>query len=152
MGRGEVFDQELSSIQVSVIVQSVKNLSAMQETWVHSLGWEDPLEKGMASQSSVFAWRILWIEEPGTQQSMGSVHGVRKKTLQISVFQYHFLSFLQIMHPWLPPPGGDIPHFPALRVPLGSRRNWYHIAAEGECSTVHASYKRLCSFIQQFHF
>ena len=86
MGREDVFYQELSSFQFSLIVQSVKNLSAMQETWVQSLGWEDPLEKRMASHSSVLAWRILWIEEPGRQQSMGSVHGVRKKTLQISVF------------------------------------------------------------------
>jgi len=41
-----------------------KNLSAVWETWVPSLGWEDPLEKGMATQSSIFAWRIPWREEP----------------------------------------------------------------------------------------
>ena len=50
----------------------VKNLPAMQETWVRSLGWEDPLEKGMATHSSILAWRILWTEEPGGLQSMGS--------------------------------------------------------------------------------
>ena len=50
----------------------VKNLPAMQETQVWSLGWEDPLEKGMATHSSILAWRILWIEEPGGLQSMGS--------------------------------------------------------------------------------
>ena len=43
----------------------------MQETWVRSLGWEDPLEKGMATHSSILAWRILWTEEPGGLQSMG---------------------------------------------------------------------------------
>jgi len=43
----------------------VKNLSAMQETLVQSLGWEDPLEKGMATHSSILAWRIPWTEEPG---------------------------------------------------------------------------------------
>ena len=43
----------------------VKNLPAMQETLVHSLGWEDPLEKEMATQCSTLAWRILWTEEPG---------------------------------------------------------------------------------------
>ena len=48
-----------------------KNLSAMQETRVQSLGWEDPLEKGMATHSSVLAWRILWTEGPGGLQSMG---------------------------------------------------------------------------------
>ena len=42
----------------------VKNLPAMQETWVWSLGWEDPLEEGMATHSSIFVWRIPWTEEP----------------------------------------------------------------------------------------
>ena len=50
----------------------VKNLPAMQETWVRSLGWEDPLEKGTATHSSILAWRILWTEEPGRLQYMGS--------------------------------------------------------------------------------
>ena len=50
----------------------MKNLPAMQETWVPSLGWEDLLEKGMATHSSILAWRIAWIEEPGEPQSMGS--------------------------------------------------------------------------------
>ena len=50
----------------------VKNLPAMQEAWVQSLDLEDPLEKGMATHSSVLAWRIPWTEEPGGLQSMGS--------------------------------------------------------------------------------
>ena len=50
----------------------VKNLPAMQETWVRSLGWEDPLEKGMATLSSILAWRIPWTEKPGGPQCMGS--------------------------------------------------------------------------------
>ena len=50
----------------------VKNLPAMQETWVRSQGWEDPLEEGMAIHSGILAWRILWTEEPGGLQSMGS--------------------------------------------------------------------------------
>ena len=50
----------------------VKNLPAMQETWVRSLGREDPLEKGMATHSSILAWRIPWTEEAGMLQSMGS--------------------------------------------------------------------------------
>ena len=52
--------------------QMVKNLPVMQETWVQSLGWEDSLEKGMATHSSILAWRIPWTEEPGGLQSMGS--------------------------------------------------------------------------------
>ena len=51
---------------------AVKNLPAVQETWVPSLGWEDPLEKGMPTHSSVLAWRIPWTEEPGGLWFMGS--------------------------------------------------------------------------------
>ena len=53
----------------SPVAQTVKNLPAIQETWVQSLGWEDPLEKGIATHSSILAWRIPWIEEPGRLQS-----------------------------------------------------------------------------------
>ena len=47
----------------SLVAQTVKNLPVMQETWVQSLGWEDPLEKGIATHSGILAWRIPWIEE-----------------------------------------------------------------------------------------
>ena len=50
----------------------IKNLPAMKETRVHSLGQEDPLEKGMGTHSNILAWRIPWTEEPGGLQSMGS--------------------------------------------------------------------------------
>ena len=53
------------------MAQMVKNLYAMQETRVRSLGWEDPLEKDMSTQSSILAWRIPWTEEPVGLQSMG---------------------------------------------------------------------------------
>ena len=56
----------------SQLAQMVKNLPAMQETWVQSLGQEDPLEKGMATHPSILAWRISWTEEPGSLQSMRS--------------------------------------------------------------------------------
>ena len=55
----------------SLVAQSVKNLLAMQETWVRFLGREDSLEKETATHSSVLAWRIPWTEEPGRLQSMG---------------------------------------------------------------------------------
>ena len=58
--------------EVSLVAQRVKNLPAVQETWVQSLGWEDPLEKGIATLSSVLVWRIPWTEEPG------GVHRVTK--------------------------------------------------------------------------
>ena len=56
----------------SLVAQLVKNLPAVQETWVWSLGWEDPLEKQMETHSSILAWKISWTEEPGGLQSMGS--------------------------------------------------------------------------------
>ena len=54
------------------MAQTVKRLPTMQETWVQSLGWEDPLEKGTATHSSTLAWEIPWMEEPRRLQSMGS--------------------------------------------------------------------------------
>ena len=56
----------------SLLAQMVENSPTIQETRVRSLGWEDPLEKGMATHSSILAWRIPWTEEPGGLQSMGS--------------------------------------------------------------------------------
>ena len=56
----------------SLVAQRLKCLPAMQETWVLSLGQEDPLEKEMATHSSILAWRIPWMEEPGGLQSTGS--------------------------------------------------------------------------------
>ena len=55
-----------------VVAQRLKCLPAMRETWVRSLGWEDPLEKDMATHSSILAWEIPWTEEPGGLHSMGS--------------------------------------------------------------------------------
>ena len=59
-------------IKQSLVAQMVQNPPAMRETWVRSLGWEDPLEKGMATHSNILVWRIPWTEEPGRLQSMGS--------------------------------------------------------------------------------
>ena len=55
-----------------MVAQTVKNPPAMQGTWVQSLGWEDPLEKEMATHSGTLAWKIPWTEKPGRSQSMGS--------------------------------------------------------------------------------
>ena len=57
--------------QASLVAQMVKNLPAVQETWVRSLDWEDPLEKEMVTHSSIPAWKIPWTEELGGPQSMG---------------------------------------------------------------------------------
>ena len=65
--------QELyGEVRASLVAQLVKNLPAVQETQARSLGWEDPLEKEMATHSSILAWKISWTEEPGGLQSMGS--------------------------------------------------------------------------------
>ena len=69
----------------SLVAQLLKNLPALWETWVWSLGWEDPLEKGMATHSSILAWRIPWT----------TVHGVTKSCTQLSDFHFHIL--------WRPP-------------------------------------------------
>ena len=68
-----LFLQPVSIVsRASLVAQIVKNLPVMQKTWVRSLGQEDPLEKGMATHSSILAWRIPWTEEPGGLQFTGS--------------------------------------------------------------------------------
>ena len=62
---GEGVGYPLQYFGASLVAQRVKRLPAMQETWVRSLGWEDPLEKEMATQSSMLAWKIPWTKEPG---------------------------------------------------------------------------------------
>ena len=64
----------------------VKRLPAVQETWVRSLGWEDPLEKEMATFSSILAWRIPWTEEPGGLQFIGLQSWTRLKRLSTHAF------------------------------------------------------------------
>ena len=68
----ENFEHYFTSVLASLVAQTVKCLPAMQETRVRFLGWEDPLEKEMATHSSILAWRIPWTEEPGGLQSTGS--------------------------------------------------------------------------------
>ena len=77
----------------SLVVQTVKCLPTMQETRVRSLGLEDPLEKEMATHSSILAWKIPWMEEPGRLQSMGSQ---RVNTTERLHFHFHF-SFRKIV-------------------------------------------------------
>ena len=66
----------------SLVAQLVKNLPAMLETWVRSLGWEEPLEKGKATHSSILAWRTPW--------TVCIVHGVAKSRTPLSGFHFHF--------------------------------------------------------------
>ena len=71
----------------------VKNLPATQETWVGSLGQEDPLEKGMATHSSILAWRVPWTEEPGRLQSQGHKESDTTEQLTLSLFVYTHMNF-----------------------------------------------------------
>ena len=73
------------------MAQLVKNLSEMQDTWVLSLDWEDPLEKGTATHPSILAWRIPWTEGPG---GLHTTHGVTKSWTQLSDFHFHFLAVI----------------------------------------------------------
>ena len=69
----QVFHMDYYAIWTSLGAQMVKNLPAMQETWVQFLGQGDPLEKEMATHSTILAWRFPWTEEPSELQSMGSL-------------------------------------------------------------------------------
>ena len=70
---------------VSLMAQMINNLLLMQETCVRSLGWEDSLEEGMATHSSILAWRITWTEEPGSK-SMGSQRSCMVDQLTLLLF------------------------------------------------------------------
>ena len=71
---------------------------AMQETWVRSLGWEDPLEKGTATHSSILAWRIPWTEEPGRQPSMGSQRSDTTERLSLHFFMIQYQGSFPFQH------------------------------------------------------
>ena len=77
-----VRDGQPSWLQTSLVAQTIKRLPTMQETWVQSLGQEDPLEKEMATHSSILAWKILWMEEPCRLQ----VHRVAQSRTRLSDF------------------------------------------------------------------
>ena len=69
----------------------VKRLPTVWETWVRSLGWEDPLEKAMATHSSTLAWRIPWMKEPGGLQSMGSKRFGHDRAASLAFFNMYFV-------------------------------------------------------------
>ena len=83
---------QLITARASLVAQRVQRLPAMQETWVRSLGQEDPLEKAMATHSSTLAWKIPRTEKPGRL----TVHGIAKSWTQLSDFTF-FLSFLSFL-------------------------------------------------------
>ena len=76
----------------SLVAQMLEHLPAMQETWVQSLGREDPLEKEMATHSGILAWKIPWMEEPGGLQFMGSQRVGHDRATSLSLSFQHFAS------------------------------------------------------------
>ena len=88
---------DLSIAWTSLVAQTVKRLPTTRETWIQSLGREDPLEKDMGTHSSILAWKIPWMEEPGGLQSMGSQRVGHDWATSLS-------SFLHNLPPILPPP------------------------------------------------
>ena len=116
------------------MAQMVKNLPAMQET-VPSLGREEPLEKGMASHSSILAWRIPWTEEPGGLQSMGSLRVDTTEWLTLALSFSHLLyppcvfqsqGSLQAVSHTVPPRG--------LLCPLSGPQTQHHLpGTKGPC-------------------
>ena len=80
--------------RASLVARMLKNLPAMWETWVRSLGRKDPLEKGLATHSNILAWRILWIKEPGGLQSIES------QRVRQCVHKYHLYYVLDSTYNW----------------------------------------------------
>ena len=92
----------LAYISQSPVAQLVKNLPAMQKTWVRSLGREDPLEKEMATHSSILAWRTPGTEEPGR---LHTVHGIAKSQTRLKQLSFTFSSVQLLSHVSLQPHG-----------------------------------------------
>ena len=88
-----------TTARASLVAHMVKNPPATQETWVWSLGWEDPLEEGMAPHSSILARKIPWTEEPGGLQSMGSLRVGHNWAPSLSLF-----TFMHWRRKWQPAP------------------------------------------------
>ena len=80
----------------SSALQTVKCLPAMPETWVQSLGWEDPLEKEMALHSGTLAWKMLWMEEPGRLQSMGLQRVGHDWAISLSFFLFIYIIIVSV--------------------------------------------------------
>ena len=104
----EALEMTVLGTERGLVAQMVKSLPVMRETWVQSLGREDPLEKQIATHSSILAWRIPWTEEPGGLQSMGSQRvGHDWGT---NIFSFHFHGHAGVMFP----PGGKTAGQPGL--------------------------------------
>ena len=118
----------------SLVAQTVKRLSTMRKTWVRSLGQEDPLEKEMAPHSSILAWKIPWMEEPGRLQSMGSQR-VRHNWVT-SLTHYCLTGMCCCFHVlvWKLQKGWNVSQW----TPMYSPSEFYHISST--CFSTHLSF------------
>ena len=135
----------------SLVAQMVKNLPAMQETWVWALGWEDQLEKGMATHCSVLAWRIPWTEEPDGLQYMGHKELDMTKWLtymhvQVYVCMYVCVSMcviLKLLNIIKGFPGGSVVKNPCANAEdardSGSVPGLGRLSSEGNCNPLQYS-------------
>ena len=92
-----------TAVKFKGCISQGKNLSAVQETHIQSLGQEDPLEKGMATHTSILAWRIPWTEETGRLQSMGLQSRTRLSDFHLLtwvIIQYYFILLLKLLQLW----------------------------------------------------
>ena len=97
------FNSDSDIYRSSLVAQMVKNLPAMQKTQVWTLGWEDPLEKGMATQPSILVWRISWTGEPCGLQSMGHKESdaTERLTLPLSLAFVSLTTSVKLFHLWI---------------------------------------------------
>ena len=105
-----VLTTALEYFRTSLVAQLIKNLPAMQKTWVQSLSWEDPLEEGMATHSSILAWKIPWTEEPGSLQSVESQSDTTEQLRTAEYFIKNSFSLL-LLEAW-----GNFSHIFTIRV------------------------------------
>ena len=98
----QIFEVISLSLGTSLVAQTIKHLPTMQETWVQSLGWEDALEKEMATHSSILAWNIPWTEEPGRLQSTGSQRVRHDRVASLSFLFFPILNLILFAKSLLP--------------------------------------------------
>ena len=128
----------------------VKNLPAMWEIQVWSPGREDPLEKGMASHSSMLAWRIPWTEEPGRLQSMGSQRVRQDWATNIFTFHFHYRSILGSQKNWGYIKSSHISHAPPCTINLPDQSGTF-VTINEHASTHHNHPKSIiCTQIQSW--
>ena len=141
---GEGISYSLQCSWAFLVVWMIKNLHAMRKTWVWSLGWEDPLEKGTATHSSILAWRIPWTE--GVLQA--TVHGVTKN--QIGLNDFHFHSYPSVLQESIHPMNTHASHGSSAILWVFTYRistyGWWEVEADARMTMMVLPHLRLVLF------